>query len=116
MTTLAQLSTGEMLLVVAGLVAISALSRTFFFLSKREWAMPSLVERGLRYAPLAALAAVVAPDVLLTEGRWLPHWQDPRLFAALVAIAWASWRKGMLGTILVGMSVFTVLRWGLGWT
>ena len=106
----------EMALVVLGLAAISALSRSFFFLSRREWTMPPMVERGLRYAPLAALAAVVAPDVLLTAGQWVPHWQDPRVVAALVAIGWATWRKGMLGTIIVGMTVFTGLRFGLGWT
>jgi branched-subunit amino acid transport protein len=105
----------EMVLVTAGLVAISALSRSFFFLSSREWKMPSLVERGLRYAPLAALAAVVAPDIMLTQGYWTPSWRDPRLAATLLAVAWAVLRRGMLGTILVGMAVFLGLKFGLGW-
>ena len=105
----------EMVLVVAGLVAISALSRSVFFWSEREWQLPPLMERGLRYAPLAALSAVVAPDVFLMQGQWQPSWQDPRLAATLAAVLWAAWRRDMLGTIVVGMSVFLGLRFGLGW-
>lgn len=105
----------EMVLVTVGLVAISALSRSLFFLSKREWTMPPMVERGLRYAPLAALAAVVAPDIVLTHGQWQPTWHDPRLAAAVVAVAWAAWRRDMLSTIVVGMAVFLGLTFGLGW-
>ncbi len=109
------LSTWEMVLVIAGLVLISAVSRSVFFISEREWPLPRLVEQGLRYAPLAALAAVVAPDILLTQGQWQPHWNDPRWPATLAAVAWAAWRRDMLGTIVVGMAVLTVLRVGCGW-
>jgi len=115
MSTALPMPVWEMVLVTAGLVAISALSRSFFFLSKREWTMPPLVERGLRYAPMAALAAVVAPDIALTQGLWAPSWRDPRVAATVVAVAWAVWRRGMLGTIMVGMAVFLGLRFGLGW-
>lgn len=109
------MSVWEMVWVTVGLVCISALTRSFFFLSEREWALPALVERGLRYAPLAALGAVVAPDILLTQGQWQPSWRDPRLAATLAAVLWAAWRRDMLGTILVGMTVLSVLRFGLGW-
>ncbi|HRH17484.1 MAG TPA: AzlD domain-containing protein [Aquabacterium sp.] len=105
----------EMVLVTVGLVVISALSRSFFFLSSKAWQLPPLVERGLRYAPLAALSAVVAPDILLTQGQWLPSWTDPRWGATLAAVCWAAWRRDMLGTIVVGMGVLLGLRFGLGW-
>ena len=32
------------------------------------------------------------------------------LYASLCGLAWFLWRRGMLGTIVVGMIVFTVLR------
>lgn len=101
--------------VTIGLITVSTISRSFFFLSKRERSLPPWLERGLRYAPLAALAAVVAPDVFLTQGHWAPTWRDPRSVAALAAIIWAAWRRDMLGTILVGMAVLLGLRLGLGW-
>jgi branched-subunit amino acid transport protein len=99
---------------VAGLVALSVLTRSAFFLSDRPWRMPVWVERGLRYAPMAALAAVVLPEVLLQGGHWPQHWADARFVAAPVAALWAWWRKDMLGTIIVGMAVYLSLRawWG----
>ncbi|HEV7832389.1 MAG TPA: AzlD domain-containing protein, partial [Caballeronia sp.] len=32
------------------------------------------------------------------------------LYASLCGLAWFLWRRGMLGTIVVGMIVFTGLR------
>ena len=76
----------------------------------RYWA-----ERGLLYAPIAALAAVVAPEVVLLEGQLIDTWQDARLFATAAGVAWFFWRGGVLGTIVCGMAVFLPLRLGLGW-
>ena len=99
---------------VLGLVALSVLSRSAFFLSDRPWEMPGWLAQGLRYAPMAALAAVVVPEVLLQGGHWPTHLADARFVAAPVAALWAWWRKDMLGTILVGMAVYLPLRawWG----
>ena len=109
------MGTAEMVIAVVGLVAISAFCRSFFFLSEQPWRLPAWLERGLRYAPLAALSAVVFPEVLLVQGHWPHDWRDARFFATAVAVAWAWWQKGMLGTILSGMAVLLVLKLGLGW-
>jgi branched-subunit amino acid transport protein len=71
--------------------------------------------QGLRYAPLAALAAIIAPEVLVTDGALIATWQDPRLLAAAAATAYFVWRRGILGMIVVGTSVLLALRLGLGW-
>ena len=105
----------EMAFAIAGLVVVTVVTRSFFFLSERPWSLPGWAERGMKYAPLAALAAVVLPEVLLNQGQWPTHWQDPRFVAAPVAAIWAWWRKDMLTTIAVGMAVFLGLRLGLGW-
>ncbi len=112
---MSSMSTWEMVVAVIGLVVISVLSRSLFFLSDRPWRLPLLVEKGLRYAPLAALSAVVAPEVMLTATQQIAGWQDPRYAATLAAVAWAAWRRDMLGTIVVGMGVLLGLRFGLGW-
>lgn len=102
-------------LAFAGLTAITVLTRSFFFLSPRELPLPAWAERALRQAPLAALAAVVLPEVLLVQGQ-LPAapWQDARTWAALAATAWFLHRRDLLGTIAVGMAVLLGLRLGLG--
>ena len=107
---------GEFLLTIAGLTAITVVTRSFFFLSERELVLPDWVKRGLRYAPLAALAAVVVPEILMSHGRLVAEpWFDARVHAAAAATAYYFWRRGILGTILTGMAVLLALRLGLGW-
>ncbi len=105
------MTTAYVWMAVCGLVLITVLTRSFFFLSRRAVPLPAWVERGLRYAPMAALAAVVLPGVLLEQGQWPSEAWDARWLATPVAMAYAWWRRDMLGTLLVGMTVYGVLRW-----
>jgi branched-subunit amino acid transport protein len=103
------------LLTIAALTVVTVVTRGFFFLSDRAWQLPRWAERGLQYAPIAALAAVVVPEVVTHQGQLIQTWQDARLFAAAAGAAWFFWRGGVLGTIVCGMAVYLPLRLGLGW-
>ncbi len=109
------MSTALAVAVIAGLALLTVVTRAFFLLSRREPTLPGWVQRGLRHAPLAALAAVVGPEVLVTQGHFAATWQDARLYAVLAAGAYYAVRRGMLGTIVVGTAVMAALRLGLGW-
>ena len=105
----------EGLIAIAGLTVLTIVSRGFFFLIDKDLPMPGWLHKGMRYAPLAALAAVVAPEVVLDQGQLVQTWRDPRLWAAAAGLAWYAWRRGLLGTIVVGTAVLLSLRLGLGW-
>jgi branched-subunit amino acid transport protein len=109
------MSTWESILAIAGLAVITIVTRGFFLFPDRELPMPAWLQQGLRYAPLAALAAVVAPEVLMTQGHVIGTLKDARLYATLVASGYFYWRRGILGTILTGTLVMVALRTGLGW-
>lgn len=109
------MSTAEGLIAIVGLTLLTVVTRGFFFLSKREIPFPVWLSQGLRYAPLAALAAVVVPEVVLLQGQLIDTWKDARLFAVVAAGAYFAWRRGILGTILCGMAVLLPLKLGLGW-
>ena len=100
---------------VIGLAVVTLVARTFFMIPERELPMPDWLKRGLKYAPLAALTAVVAPEVLMTQGVVVSTVQDARLPAVLCACAYYFWRRGILGTIVVGMAVYLPLHIGWGW-
>ena len=53
------------LVAIVGLALITLLARAFFMLPERELPMPDWLRRGLKYAPLAALTAVIAPEVVM---------------------------------------------------
>ncbi|MCW5656287.1 MAG: AzlD domain-containing protein [Burkholderiaceae bacterium] len=105
----------ELLIVIVGMTAITLLTRGFFFLQRAQLPVPAWLIEGLRYAPLAAMVAVVAPEIVMTQGQLIDTWRDPRLFGAAAATGWYFWRRDMFGTIVVGTAVLLALRLGLGW-
>ena len=94
---------------------LSVITRCFFFLSSHPWPMPAWLQRGLHYAPIAALAAVIVPEIVMSQGHLISTWQDARIFAVAAGLAWFYWKRSMFGTIIVGMAVYLPLHVGLGW-
>ena len=109
------MSATEGLIAVVGLTLITVVTRGFFFLSQRELPMPPWLRQGLRYAPLAAMAAVVVPEIVLTQGALIGSLADARVFSALAGALAYYWRRNVLITIVVGMAVYLPLHLGLGW-
>ena len=107
------------LAVIAGMALVTVITRCFFFISSQPWHLPHWAQRGLQYAPIAALAAVVVPEVVMTQGQLIASWQDARLYAAAAGAAYFFWRKGqvqaVLGTIVTGMLVYLPLHLAWGW-
>ena len=103
------------LLTTLALTVITVVTRGFFFFSDRDWRLPAWAERGLQYAPIAALAAVVIPEIASHQGVVTATWQDARWYAAAAGVGWFLWRGGVLGTIVCGMAVYLPLHLGLGW-
>ena len=104
----------RLLIVILGMAVITVVTRGFFLMSEREWPLPPWLAHGLRYAPLAALAAIVAAEVLLANGALVTTWRDPQLLAAAAGTAYFWWRRGILGTIVVGTAVLLAVKVGLG--
>lgn len=103
-------------LAVGALVVVTVLTRSFFLLPDSEPKLPGWLWRGLRHAPVAALLAMVVPDVFLSNGRLLSDWHDARLFAVGAALAYYLVRRNdVAGTILVGTGTLMLLRLGFGW-
>jgi branched-subunit amino acid transport protein len=109
------MTTIEIVIAVVGMALITLITRGFFLLPSREIPLPGWLREALRYAPLGALAALVVPEVVMRDGALIATWQDARLYAAAAGMAYFYWRRGILGTIVVGLAVMLPLRLGLGW-
>lgn len=101
--------------VIVGLAVITVVARSFFFISSQSWQLPAWAQRGLQYAPIAALSAVVIPEIITVQGDLVTTWKDARLYSAAVGVAAYFWRRDVLVTIVAGMAVYLPLRLGLGW-
>jgi branched-subunit amino acid transport protein len=92
--------------VVIGLMTV--LPRASFILLGSRFSLPPKLEQALRYAPAAALAAIVAPDVLVVSREVQVF--NPKLAAAIAAAVIALyWRNPWL-PFIGGMGVLLALR------
>jgi len=105
----------EIFVTSLGMAAITLLCRSFFMLSNDELPMPKWLREGLRYAPTAALAAVVSPELFMVQGHLVDTWRNAGLFGAAAGLAFYAWRRSLFGTIVCGTGAMLALRFGLGW-
>ncbi len=86
----------------------TTLPRASFIVLGNRVSLPPVVQRALRYAPAAALAAIVAPDVLVVAGDFAPL--NPKFAGIIAAVAAAVlWRNPWL-PFIAGMAVLLGLR------
>ena len=93
-----------------GLCAVTVLTRSFFLLTPSRFEFSNGVKRTLRYAPTVAIAAVIAPDILMHQGRVDFTWHNSELLAAVAAVLVFMWRHSFIWALLAGMVVFTLFR------
>mgnify|MGYP002632937138 CR=1 FL=1 len=90
----------------------STLPRASFIVLGGRVRLPPVLQRALRYAPAAALAAIVVPDILLVSGEVAPL--NPKITAALAAIAAAALSRNPWLPFIAGMAVLAGHRLLLG--
>jgi branched-subunit amino acid transport protein len=99
----------EIWITILALGLATVITRSSFFLLSGI-RLPQRVMQGLRYAPAAALAAIVVPDLLITGGEVNLSLANPRLLAGVAATVFFLVTRHLLGTIVFGMLAFTLLR------
>ncbi len=97
-----------------GLMLVTLFSRGFFLLVGSRFQLSEVVHEFLRYAPTAALIAIVLPEILFTKNISSNLFElklyTPQLFGGIVGIIVFSFTKSMLSTIFFGMMIYTAAR------
>lgn len=101
-------------LLIVGLAGLTFLARACFILPGSRLRLPPTLERVLRYAPAAALVAIIVPDLFRVDGEIRVAFDNPRLLAGVVAFGVAAWRRDILLTIAAGMLALLAAGWLLG--
>ena len=107
------MSTLEIWVSILGLMVITFLTRGFFLLMGARVELPEAVQRAIRYAPAAALVAIVVPEIFLLKTSSVAtfDWENPHLWGGLAAISSFLLTRSMVLTIVLGMVGFTCARW-----
>jgi branched-subunit amino acid transport protein len=96
---------------IAVLTVATILTRCLVFMFPNAIKLPPKAQHALRYAPAAALAAVILPDLFYNNsGVFDLGLTNPKLLAGIGALIFCYLTRKMLGTIVVGMTIFTALR------
>lgn len=96
-------------IISIGLVTFAYRASFIFFLEALRF--PAWVQRPLRFVPVAALTAIIVPELLVRHGSIAMNWQNERLLAGLVAIGVAWWTKNVFLTLIVGMGILYLLQY-----
>ena len=100
-------------LTLLAIGSTTILTRGSFVLGGEGARLPPALQRALRYAPAAALSALIMPDLLLDAGVFDPV--NPKLAAGIVVALAAVRSRNPWLPFIAGMTVLLVLRKGLGW-
>jgi len=102
--------TMKLWIAIVGIALTGIVTRCSFLIFGERVRLGPGVERALRHAPAAALAASLAPALLLDGGRLDIGFDNHRLIAGIVS-ALVVWRtKGILWGMASGLAAFTLLR------
>jgi branched-subunit amino acid transport protein len=104
------MSNQEFLLLIVLMTIGTVVGRGFFFLFSHSARMPDWVQHALSFVPAVALAAILAPDLLLSGGVLVEPWKNIRLLAGIAAVLFFLKTRHLLGTLVFGMACFTLLR------
>ncbi len=107
------LSSLEISAVIVGMGLVTLGTRGFFMFWGDRVRMPEIILRSIRYAPLAAIVAILAPEILMPVGATEIsqfNWAIPQIWAGLAAFVAFAWLRTMLPTLIIGMLVYSALR------
>ncbi|MBC3872909.1 AzlD domain-containing protein [Undibacterium flavidum] len=100
----------EIWIVIILLTVATIINRSAFWVVGHHINLPKRVQEALRYAPSCALAAIVAPDLFISDNQLVTSLHNPKLIASVAAAMFYLWKKDMLLTIVFGMGIFTLAR------
>lgn len=100
-----------LIMLVSGLLTF--LTRLSFIVLLEKAKLPLAFERALRLVPIAALSAIIAPQLAYYHDSLLISPTNPRLLAGILASLVAYLTKNVVATILVGMAAFWALEFFL---
>ncbi|UCV22888.1 AzlD domain-containing protein [Ferribacterium limneticum] len=108
------MSTTVLLLTMAACGLVTFLIRLSFIAFGHHLPDDPRISAVLRYVPPAILGALIAPEIFMVGGSLSSTPDNPRLWAALVALLVARLTRNVLATIAAGMVALWAIQVCLG--
>ncbi len=99
----------RILAIIVGMALVTYLPRVLPLTVLSRLPLPGWFRRWLSYVPVAVLAALLAPALLLPNGHWQPLRDNLALLAAIPAVL-VAWRtRGLFFTVVTGLVTMALL-------
>ena len=99
--------------LIIGMIVVTFISRSFFILLGNRIKISDWALEAIRYAPLAALIAILAPEIFLPLGASSIaefNLRLPNIWGGIAAMIAFYFSKRMIPTLVIGMAVYTAAR------
>ncbi len=97
-------------ITIAGMTLVTLATRTIMLVFGDRLPLPERVQHALRFAPVCALVALIAPELLTDQGAWAISLANPKFVAGAIAVAVMLATRSMVATMMLGMAVFVGMR------
>lgn len=97
-------------ITVAGMALVTLVTRTIMLAFGDRIPLPERVQHALRFAPVCALTALIAPELLTEHGAWAISLANPKFVAGSIAVAVMLATRSVMATMLLGLLAFLALR------
>jgi branched-subunit amino acid transport protein len=98
----------ELALLILGMTLVTFATRYSMIVILGRWNVPRVVTLALTYVPMAAFAAIIAPELVLRGGQLALV--NARLVAGVAAIVVAALTRHVLLTLAVGMGTLWIAQ------
>ncbi len=99
----------EILALIFACAAVTAVPRVLPLLVLSRIRLPGWLLDWLSYVPVAVLAALLAIEVLVVDGKPVLSATNPALLAIVPALAVAGFTRSLIGTVIAGVGIYWLL-------
>ena len=96
--------------IILGAALVTFIPRVLPLMLLSRISIPDWGMRWLSYVPIAVMAALVAQELFVTDGKFAAFSTNVELIAALPAFWVAIRTRSLLGTVVVGILALMLLR------
>jgi branched-subunit amino acid transport protein len=104
------MSSTEIWLSIVAMTIITLATRTVMLVFGDRIPLPERVQHALRFAPVCALTALIAPELLTEQGAWAISLANAKLVGGAIAVAVMLATRSMMATMGIGMAAYLALR------
>jgi branched-subunit amino acid transport protein len=99
---------------ILGMACVTLLTRSFFLFANARFRLPAWLERALVFAPIAALSAVIAPEIFMSDHQLIASLWNAKLLASVACVVYYYFKRhrnpSVLRIILIGLGIYLPLH------